>query len=126
MRSTALLRVVTDWRNREFCYGVADCCQFARAVVRELRGDDLGAEWVYASGDEARSIIARYGGLTGLVTHYLGDPVPAEDLRIADLCLVTAPGFEMLGAKSRLGAYVPTENGIGMAGNHRIAHGWAI
>lgn len=126
MRATALLRVVTDWRARPFEYGAVDCCQFARAVVREITGDDLGAEWQYATEQEAREIIDRHGSLSALVTHYLGESVSAEKLRIGDICLVAAPGFEMLGAKSRIGAYVPTENGIGMAGNHRITHGWAI
>ena len=125
-KAQSLLRVAGRWRARPFEYGVADCCQFARDLVREATGVDYGREWTYASEEEAEGIIEQHGGLEGLVSRYLGEPVGPDDLEVGDLCLVQAPGFEMLAAKSGQGAYGPSRKGIVMVQSHRIAKGWAI
>lgn len=126
MRAETLLRVAADWQDRPFRYGVADCCQFARQLVREMTGQDYGAEWSYSSEAEAQAIIDRHGGLEPLISSYLGPAVDPSALRIGDLCLVTAPNFEMMGARSGSGAYVPSSGGIVVARAHRIAKGWSL
>ena len=126
MRAATLLRVAADWQDRPFRYGVADCCQFARHLVREMTGHDYGAEWQYSSEKEAQTIIESHGGLEPLISSYLGPAVAASALRVGDLCLVTAPNFEMMGARSGSGAYVPSSGGIIVARAHRIAKGWMI
>lgn len=125
-KAQSLLRVAGRWRARPFEYGVADCCQFARDLVREATGVDYGREWTYASEEEAEVIIEQHGGLEGLVSRYLGEPVGPDDLEVGDLCLVKAPGFESLAAKSGQVAYMPSRAGVRAVSSHRIAKGWAL
>lgn len=126
MRAQKLLRVAGEWRARPFEYGVADCCQFARHLVREMTGEDYGAEWTYGSEEEADRIIAHHGGLEGLISRYLGPPVERDKLRIGDLCLVNVPGAELMGARSGTGAFVVSSRGVMVVGESRIHRGWVL
>ena len=68
-------KALNAWNKRRFDYGDADCCQFARFVVREMTGVDHMSPFNYSSEGEAQLIIDRHGSLGETVASHDGAPV---------------------------------------------------
>ena len=66
--------VIRDYSSRPFQYG-DDCCQFVNDVVRSLTGKHLASAFRYKDEKTANAILDKHGGLEGLLTHVLGEPV---------------------------------------------------
>jgi len=67
---------IEEWRTRPFAYGSVDCCQFPADVVLALTGVDFREQFpTYATQEEAAAILATHGGMVGLLTSVLGEPV---------------------------------------------------
>lgn len=65
---------IDEWRARSFDWGASDCCQFAADIVLALTGIDHRASFsMYASREEAESILAQHGGMAGLISSALGE-----------------------------------------------------
>lgn len=67
-----------------FDWGQNDCCQFARAYYFRVTGKDVGLP--YDSQTGANRILAKYGSLTDLFTHLLGEPV--SEAQASDIVIV--------------------------------------
>jgi len=71
---TDLFNVLQRHASKEFNYGDEDCCQFIRDCVKAYHGKDYGSEFTYSGEDGAQELLDKHGGLTGLLTHILGEP----------------------------------------------------
>jgi hypothetical protein len=76
-------------RGRPFSWGGHDCALFAADVVNSISGKDFGAPWrgSYESAVQAMRRLRSHGGLPGLVTQLLGEPVNPEQARRGDVVL---------------------------------------
>lgn len=75
--------------GRRFRWGSHDCCQFARRVARAVTGQHLDKHFPrYRTRGEADAILATFGGMLGLLTHALGQPVHASRAGDGDIVLV--------------------------------------
>lgn len=73
----ALNAAVETYRFRPQEWGVWDCCQFAAECVLRTTGVDHRAAFpAYSSEEEARAIIAGFGGMPALLSSVLGAPIP--------------------------------------------------
>lgn len=86
-------------RGRPFAWGVHDCAAFATAVSAELTGHDPVAalRGSYESAWGAERLMARYGGLSGLISHHYGEPVTIGYARRGDLVLAERDNGPALG-----------------------------
>lgn len=75
-------------REGAFVYGERDCCQFIAGAVLAMTGVDHRDKFPnYASREEAQAILAERGGLAGLITYALGEPVHVARMNRGDVCL---------------------------------------
>lgn len=75
---------VEEARKRPFAWGVHDCALFAADMVLAVTGRDLASSWRggYGSARQALRALRGHGGLAGVATKALGDPVsPAQAMR---------------------------------------------
>lgn len=88
-----LWREMGTWRGMAFEYGVHDCCTFVARCLDAMHGshrlDAILAE--YNDEPTALALIAREGGMRGVVTHFLGESRPAHHARRGDVVLVDSP-----------------------------------
>jgi hypothetical protein len=92
---------IEDARKKSFAWGDHDCALFAADVVKAITGEDFGAPWRgrYESAVQAMRRLRPHGGLPGLVTQLLGDPVKPEQARRGDVVLKSGALGICLGAK---------------------------
>lgn len=70
-----MMEVFDRYILRPFVYGESDCCQFAAACIEHQTGENPARGIEYSNEEQARALIRAHGGLCGLVSHFLGDPV---------------------------------------------------
>lgn len=66
---------VESRREEPFAFGSHDCCQFAAGAVESITGENPADRWHYADETEALQLLELHGGVEGLVTIALGEPV---------------------------------------------------
>ena len=126
-REEAVRSVSRAFGGEPFAWGRLDCCQLARAVFEAVRGRDPAPELTYSSKDEAEALMARHGGLGGLLTYILGDPCPVDETSTADVLLLKLPGVgEIAGVRVPDGALVPLKVGLYRAPLRYALEGWRI
>lgn len=104
-------RIIEEWQDRPFEWGVTDCCQFVSACVEELTGEDFVSLVLYENHDEAIEQIDAAGGLDLLVSSVLGDPEEREP-RDNDVVIVTCNGEQILGFVWNGVVILRTEQGL--------------
>jgi hypothetical protein len=69
-----LSRFLRARRDMPFAWGSNDCLMFAADAVKEITGIDLALRWrgTYSTEEEAATILAGYGGVSGLISLALG------------------------------------------------------
>jgi hypothetical protein len=92
---------IEDARKKSFAWGGHDCALFAADVVKAITGEDFAAPWRgrYESAVQAMRRLRPHGGLPGLVTQLLGEPVKPEQARRGDVVLKSGALGICLGAK---------------------------
>jgi hypothetical protein len=126
-REEAVRSVTRAFGDQPFAWGRLDCCQLARAVFEAFRGIDPAPELAYSSQEEAEAIMARHGGLVGLLSHILGPSVSVEQTSTADVLLLKLPGVgEIAGVRVPDGALVPLKVGLYRAPLRYALEGWRI
>jgi len=126
-REEAVRSVTRALGDQPFTWGAMDCCQLARAVFVAYRGHDPALGMDYTSKDEAEALMARHGGLAGLLTHILGEPCPVNETSTADVLLLKLPGVgELAGVRAKDGALVPLKVGLYRAPLRYALEGWRI
>lgn len=126
-REEAVRSVTRAFGEQPFAWGRLDCCQLARSVFEAVRGYDPAPELTYSSQEEAEAIMTRHGGLAGLLSHILGDPVSPNETSTADVLLLKLPGVgEIAGVRVPDGALVPLKVGLYRAPLRYALEGWRI
>ncbi len=129
-RRTALRRAINRYADAEFerSSDGFDCVQFARAVILEVTGESVADDATYANADEADQIIEDHGGLRGLITYYLGEPVEPGELTTCDVALVHLDGIPpLLGVVATAGrTLVPMPRGLETVPLVCASVGWRI
>jgi hypothetical protein len=126
-REEAVRSVTRAFGDQPFAWGRLDCCQLARAVFEALRGYDPAPGLIYTTKEEADTLIEAYGGLAGLFTYILGEPVDPNETSTADVLLLKLPGVgEIAGVRVPDGALVPLKVGLYRAPLRYALEGWRI
>lgn len=74
---------------RPFSFGVHDCCAFAARVVAAMTGRDLMAQFpAYDSDEGAQAILMAHGGMAGIWTHCLGEPIAVAYAQRGDVVMM--------------------------------------
>lgn len=118
---------VNAWRPRRFDYGRADCFQFAAAHVLAITGVDYRDRFPrYRTELGAARILARQGGVVGILTPIFGDPIPLRCVGRGDL--VAAELEHGLTVGVCLGVYscAPGAEGLLFFRTALAAHAWRI
>ncbi|WP_157779683.1 DUF6950 family protein [Cupriavidus pauculus] len=90
---TRLADFIEARRERAFSWGESDCCLFVCDAIEATTGTDPGLRWrgLYSSEKGARRVLRDNGGVTGLATLILGQPVPAAMAGRGDVVLIDTP-----------------------------------
>ena len=120
-------KALNAWNKRRFDYGDADCCQFARFVVREMTGVDHMSPFNYSSEGEAQLIIDRHGSLGETVDAVLGESVNVEALHEGSPVLLRLPHVdEVLGIWHNGKAVALTAGGFITVAAIYAQRGWNV
>ena len=95
-----LLDLISKRRQTPHAWGTNDCCLFAADAILAMTGDDkaVALRGTYTTEAEAHQIIAKFGGLAPMLTHFLGEPRGPLCARRGDIVAFTAPnGQECVG-----------------------------
>jgi len=85
----ALEEVFRQAHGRQFRWGRHDCCQFAARCVLAMTGIEKRELFQqYRSRQVAGQILARIGGMRGLITQALGEPIPVAFATTGDIVLI--------------------------------------
>lgn len=76
-------------RDTPFSWGSHDCCLFAADMALAITGIDYAAPVRgYTTREQAETIIALYGDMSGMVSQLLGaQPIPAASARRGDFVM---------------------------------------
>lgn len=94
--SALLFNFLEGRREKAHAWGTNDCCIFCADAILEMTGTDLaiGFRDTYSDKAGAAAVLAEYGGIEGLITHFLGEPKGALCARQGDVALIKGPnGF---------------------------------
>lgn len=126
-----LADVVARHADRPFAWGEHDCCTFAADVVEAITGRDPMAAWrgAYVGQLAAARLLREHGGLLGLVSGVLGEPVaPTLALR-GDVVLYLQPDHAdrpALGVCLGPVFTAPGPAGLAQAPMRLAVHAWRI
>ena len=83
--------------RRPFAWGINDCALFAGDAVAAITGVDLSAGLRgHGTALQAARTLRRHGGLRGIATACLGEPIAPGQARQGDVMLIDAMGREAL------------------------------
>ncbi len=126
-RQTRVRKVLLDHANSEFKYGTLDCVLFQTHVIHAITGVDHALGFNYRSESGAKKILARYQGLEGLFTAYLGEPADIRKLEDGDPVLLELPVIgDVMGMMVSDSVMVKTEHGVITMSTNLIKRGWHI
>lgn len=114
-------------RETPFAYGSHDCCQFAAGAVDAQTGRNPASDWHYTNEIGARRLMAKWGGVAGLVTAALGDPVEPACAGRGDIVLADLDDGPTVGVcLGRLCAFPAVGQGVLMLPREVIASAWVV
>ncbi len=103
--------------------GDTDCCQFVRSYLKRRTGSDPGT-LDYVSKRQALALIAQHGGIEGLLSSFLGEPI--DDPQRGDVVLCgEVPGIH--GGYCVWAFQVPPDpamSGVSRINVETITRGW--
>lgn len=127
-RRAITLQTANKLAGVRFAFGHCDCCLFAARIAEAITGIDYSAAFEYADEADAERLIAEAGGLSGLLTSILGDPVGVEALDYGDPCLVNVGDrFEFVGVWFGDKALSKSETSLVLGIRAEfVRHGWKV
>ncbi len=111
MRFEAFVR---ERQDMPFVWGSNDCAHFTAACVQALTGMDLTPPDLrpYNTELQAARALKAYGGIIGIATAALGEPVPVFMARIGDVVVSASVGSDMLAVCNGSTLIAPGTSGI--------------
>jgi hypothetical protein len=94
----ALNAVISEWQNKQFKYGTADCCIFAGACIKAVCGVDPSADWQgsYRTANGAHKVLKKIGGLEAVLDKHF-KRIDLKLVQRGDVCLhILADGSKSL------------------------------
>jgi hypothetical protein len=126
MNQSLVRSALNTWKRRPFDYADCDCCQFVAHILLELTGRDYRAGLEYNGKDEAEMLIAKHGGLAGLMCNAFGVQ-PSTDYCDGDPVMVTLPiAGDAMGIKLGASVVCLTKKGFATVPNKFAVKGWSI
>ena len=108
-----------------FAWGSADCCQFIAGAIHAVTGDDLRALFpAYADETEANVLLDQFGGLAGLLTHALGEPIHVSQMGRGDVCITSHDGAARVCTGDYLRAF--GAGGLDCVKRNRASIAWRV
>lgn len=123
---TSFWSLIRERTSVPFVWGQHDCALFAIEVIRTVsdRTIDITPSW--ASEESAAQWIAERGGLTAVVTGYLGEPIPWGSCSMGDIVLTSLPNGEALAVHDGTQLIAPSPNGLRKIPFHFAVCGWKV
>lgn len=116
---------VAGLRDVPFSWGAADCCQFIAGAIHAVTGEDLRELFpAYADEAEANVLLDQFGGLEGLLTHALGEPIHVSQMGRGDVCITSHDGAARVCTGGYLRAF--GADGIDCVKRNRAAIAWRV
>ena len=114
--------------HQPFAWGSNDCATFAADCVEALTGARLLPELrSYATALQAMRLIEERGGLRGVATEALGEPIRPAFAAIGDVVLVSsAAGGEALGICNGSVVLGPGADGMEVIGMDAAIAAWRV
>lgn len=108
-----LLKTFSEWQSKSFVWGVSDCCWFASACVKAIRGDDPVKDFIkdtfqYQNEEDARKVMGRFkDNITGCIESRLGKSKKPLLAQRGDVVLLKLPDqTEVTGVVDLSGKYI--------------------
>ena len=121
----ALKVAVKRFDLEEVKWGVFDCCQFVNLYAYTLTGNDYAVSFEYSTKGEADRILAKAGGMSGLLTKVLGKPKGHHEA--GDIVRVELDGVEAPGVYTGYCVYVVDPNeGLVRVNESLIREAWCL
>jgi hypothetical protein len=109
----------------EFNYGTMDCVQFAMRSVEAITGRNPAKQFSYKTEEAASEIMAKHGGLIGLVESVFG--ASSDELQDGDPVVVSLPKIgQMMGVVLKDSVMIKMQRGLMPVSTGRIVKGWAV
>jgi hypothetical protein len=105
-------RLIAQRQSAPFAWGVNDCCTFAADCVTEITGTDPAPVRTHRTEKQALRALKRHGGVIGIATAAMGQPVPSSQAHVGDVVLCQAAGHDMLGICNGTTALAPSAHGL--------------
>ena len=85
-------RFIAQRMAMPFAWGCNDCCTFAADGVLAITGHDVALPELrtHTTDLQAARLLKTHGGVAGIATAALGDPVPVLSARVGDVVLIDA------------------------------------
>jgi hypothetical protein len=111
---------------RPFAWGSNDCALFAADCVRALTGETLCPELRGYDGRGALRLQEEHGGLHGLASWALGEPIPTAFARVGDVVLVRMGDGQALGICNGGVVIGPGPDGMAVVGMDAALAAWRV
>lgn len=115
-------------RVRAFEWGQHDCCLWAADAVHAITGTDFAADLRgrYATAAEATRVLKTVGGVRGVATARLGEPVGPLMATVGDVVLIEQDGRELLAVCNGLEALCAAPTGLAPASMKQALAVWKV
>lgn len=114
-------------RGTPFAYGSHDCCLFSAGAVEAITGENVAARWHYTNEIGARRLMAKWGGVDGLVTAALGDPCHPSQAGRGDIVMAELTNGETIGVcLGAVCAFAEEPQGVALRPRSLILKAWKV
>ena len=115
-------------RALPFAWGSNDCAIFAADCVQAITGQDPAPAGLrsHATEKQAARSLERHGGLVGIATAALGEPVPISQACVGDVVLCKSGKRDMLAICNGSTALAPSAQGLVSVGMDDASMCWRV
>lgn len=119
---------IAQRRAAPFAWGVNDCAVFAADCVLAITGQDPAppALRLHKTQKQALRALERHGGLNGIATAALGQPVSAQQATVGDVVLVKVGKRDALAICNGQTAFGPSARGLVAVGMDTATLAWRV
>lgn len=111
-----------------FVWGKNDCAIFAADAVQAITGQDPAPAGLrhHTTARQAYRAIARHGGLEGIATASMGEPITVQQATVGDVLLVKAGKRDALAICNGTSALMPSAHGLVSVGLKSARMAWRV
>ncbi|MBK5203870.1 MAG: hypothetical protein JJD98_00225 [Polaromonas sp.] len=121
-------RFVSERQNMPFAWGSNDCCTFAADCVLALTGADVALPELRTHTTElqAARLLKKHGGVAGIATTALGEPIAALLANVGDVVLTDMGGGDTLAICNGSSCMAPGPHGLVHLGMDTARACWRV